>query len=86
MKKNAVATIKNGIITFVLLDDLNNEYQMTLGEYLAFAEESDIKTFFHSFVRNGAELTPYLLNNKYKSLSSTEKFGRVRKQYKRIDN
>lgn len=86
MKKNAVATIKNGIITFVLLDDLNNEYQMTLAEYLVFAEESDIKTFFHSFVRNGAELTPYLLNNKYKSLSSTEKFGRVRKQYKRIDN
>ena len=74
----AVAKIKNGMVSVVLTNDTNNEYQMTIEEYLEFAENLGLKTFFHSFIVNGAELTPFLLNNKYTSIPSQEKFSRHR--------
>lgn len=82
----AVAKIKNGMVSVVLTNDTNNEYQMTIEEYLEFAENLGLKTFFHSFIVNGAELTPFLLNNKYTSIPSQEKFSRKKRLFKRIDD
>lgn len=85
-KREAVAKIKNGVVTFVLTDDTENEYQMELAEFLGFAEQTGLKVFFHSFILNGAELTPYLLNNKYTSIPSQQKFDRKKRLFKRIDD
>lgn len=84
--REAVAKIKNGIVTFVLTDDTENEYQMEMADFLEFAESLSLRVFFHSFIVNGAELTPYLLNNKYKSIPSQQKFDRKKRLFKRIDD
>lgn len=85
-KKRAVCSIKNGLVRFVLIDDLTNEYELPIKEYLEFCEEAGIKSYCHSFLRNGAELTPYLLNNGYECLPVKEAFGKKKKKYKRIDD
>ena len=84
--REAVAKIKNGIVNVVLTDDVENEYQMEIADYLEFAENLGLRTFFHSFIVNGAELTPYLLNNKYVSVPSQQKFDRKKRLFKRIDD
>lgn len=86
-EKIAVATIRDGVITFLFIDDLETEHTLTLDEFLELADKESLKVYFHSFIKNGSELTPHLLNSGYTSLPASFKtIGKYKKAFIKLTN
>lgn len=80
-----VASCKNHVVLFTMVDDPSITYQAGLQEFLEFCEEQGALVYSHSILRNFGELTPYLFNKGFDCISSDDSFKKRKNAFKKVE-